>query len=100
MLPWAATRLAVLGDQGLLSVRKGSCPRWQGATHRPATPTPALPHRRPLLTSDVLGCLQAWFAAVLAPRCMGAVSSRWPVPTRRGPLRSGHHGCRRAHVAW
>ena len=30
MLPWAATRLAVLGDQGLLSVRKGSCPRGRG----------------------------------------------------------------------
>lgn len=46
MLPWAATRLAVLGDQGLLSVHKGSYPRWEGATHPPTTPTPALPHRR------------------------------------------------------
>jgi hypothetical protein len=55
MLPWAATRLAVLGDQGLLSVHKGSYPRWQGGQLTlPPLLLPPSHIAEPLLTSNVL----------------------------------------------
>lgn len=59
-------RLAVLGDQGLCLSSQGSCPRGRG-TIVSATPTPALPHRRPLLRATFSAASRR-DGIVLAPR--------------------------------